>query len=930
MTTAIPASRTIYTHSPALHRNILIASLQLVAWILFHPSAWNNYIKGLDVNLSPDFTILDLGQKQLNNSHLRHLLFCLFLIWPVLVLSFVFIALIPFPIAIGSMLFGLEMSLGAFIGTALTTSLGGSVRAAYVAIPVGIVIGLTSGITGQIPMGSTLDNSIGIIFLFAYGLGGNLLIYDKIDTPTLIPKFAGQQVGGILLGSLVGAIIGGITYLVAVSLTSLFIENSIREIGLISGIFMGGVTYLLAVALRKSWRGAFLAFLVYITITIASLLLSQLFHWEHVQTITAGLMGGIWFTSIYILSNLLSKPLAGAWAGAIAGAVAGLGFPIIFWLVDGNSLLWLLPLGGLAIFAGFTFTWWLPTLLAPILIMWGTILYYLDSREATLGKTHFSQHPVFWVEFPRWRWPGLVAHLLLLSKKNQQEYSLAKEHLATSHQNWAVQIVQLELAAQLLADCQNVYDISLMPRNLANEKLEGLNNETLKTFEEMSNGVAASLKHDSSYYQRSGLTQVIQGINKALNSLAISKEPSASRFLPILRQWGEILSLFAEELLTLIEQEQEIENPYYAGNPVAIGYGNFVGRRDISQRIEKLLMDPKHPPLLLYGQRRMGKTSLLQSLHKLLPYHITPIFIDLQKIAAAETHRAFLEWFSNIICTAALAERHITLPTLSFSHASGDAFLNFDKWLDTVEATAQAMNMHTMLLELDEFEILAQVLQRNRLDLPSILGMLRHIIQHRPFFKVLLSGSHTLSEFEQWATYFINAQVIHISYLKKDEACQLVKNPIPNFLVQYQPDALQRILSLTRCHPYLLQLLCSEIVILKNEQSPQSRRLVTVEDVENAITSTLRKGWPFFTLLSQNATQLGSKLLLQMALHNGTLSHIEIEHQIPSHQQRKQIIKKLIQQEAIELTSDGYRFQIELVQQWFIMKNAFSDGDYEE
>jgi hypothetical protein len=41
----------------------------------------------------------------------------------------------------------------------------------------------------------------------------------------------------------------------------------------------------------------------------------------------------------------------------------------------------------------------------------------------------------------------------------------------------------------------------------------------------------------------------------------------------------------------------------------------FIGRTDIVARIEQLLLDQQRPPLLLYGQRRMGKTSLLHNLN---------------------------------------------------------------------------------------------------------------------------------------------------------------------------------------------------------------------------------------------------------------------------------------------------------------------------
>jgi len=68
-----------------------------------------------------------------------------------------------------------------------------------------------------------------------------------------------------------------------------------------------------------------------------------------------------------------------------------------------------------------------------------------------------------------------------------------------------------------------------------------------------------------------------------------------------------------------------------------------MGRTDISAQIEQLLRDQRRPPLLLYGQRRMGKTSLLNNLGRLLPNTIVPLFVDLQGPATRATdHAGFL------------------------------------------------------------------------------------------------------------------------------------------------------------------------------------------------------------------------------------------------------------------------------------------------
>ena len=59
-------------------------------------------------------------------------------------------------------------------------------------------------------------------------------------------------------------------------------------------------------------------------------------------------------------------------------------------------------------------------------------------------------------------------------------------------------------------------------------------------------------------------------------------------------------------------------NPYIAGNPVGRGEA-FVGRVDVLREVLVALENRHENALVLYGQRRIGKTSLLQELTLRLP-----------------------------------------------------------------------------------------------------------------------------------------------------------------------------------------------------------------------------------------------------------------------------------------------------------------------
>lgn len=346
-----------------------------------------------------------------------------------------------------------------------------------------------------------------------------------------------------------------------------------------------------------------------------------------------------------------------------------------------------------------------------------------------------------------------------------------------------------------------------------------------------------------------------------------------------------------------------------------------MGRRDISGRIESLLFDRRQSPLLLYGQRRMGKTSLLNNLGRLLPHTIIPLLVDLQgPVSVASNHAGLLYNVARSLRKSAVQQRAAQLPDLSRPALEHDPFTAFDEWLDEVEAALQVQNGHTILLLLDEFEALDYAFLKDRFDEAFVLGMLRHVIQHRLHFKVLLAGSHTLDEFRRWSGYLINTEVLPLANLQEDEARQLIEEPVKDFALNYRPEATRRVYELTGGHPFLLQLLCSEIVTLKNEQAPHLRRLATVADVEAAVSGALSRGTMFFADIEHNQLESASLDIVRYLarLGEGSVIHLEaLQGLIAAPAAVDQLLHRLLLRELLQPFGNGYRFRIEMIRRWF-------------
>jgi hypothetical protein len=619
-----------------------------------------------------------------------------------------------------------------------------------------------------------------------------------------------------------------------------------------------------------------------------------------------GFVVGVAFGLALGLAERLTFGLA---EGLAFGVVFSMAFGMIFGASIGVAV-------GTAFSIGMWVNWWRPTIMTTLFVPWHFLLYVVDSQKVEFSSSLLTNHLAFWDEWqylPIW---GLDKHLLLVLDKNPIEGQSALKYLGASRQSWAAQSAQIELDARQLERCADALAISQIHQILTISEFTSPADNMFRGFNSISDDVNAALHQSSIYNQRLALTNVVDQLKKLIRELTVSRDKYSVRFHPIAHRWKNIIDLHLQDLIKESELRQEIDSPYIIGVPVTNRQQLFVGRTSTTERLQKLLLDRRSPPLLLYGQRRTGKTSLLYNLGRLLPTNIVPLFVDLQGPATrAIDHGGFLFNLAKGMIDSADYQRKLKLPPLSQEDLAKDPFTRFDEWLNTLE---KVLGNNTALLALDEFEELDRVLRANRFNEADILGMLRNLIQHRPSFKVLISGSHTLNEYQHWSSYLINAQVIHLGYLKEAEARQLIEEPIENFALRYHPPASQRVIDVTRGHPLFVQLLCAEIVALKNNQDPSIRRLATLADVEAAIPAALEHGSMFFSDIERNQLNDNALAVLRHCAQQGEgaiLSKLALEQQFS--EGLEESIDLLLRRELIEIKPAGYCIQLELIRRWF-------------
>ncbi|MDJ0707014.1 MAG: hypothetical protein QNJ46_27380, partial [Leptolyngbyaceae cyanobacterium MO_188.B28] len=787
MTQTVP--RNAYTSAPEQHPNLILGGFQLFFWLFFHPSAWRNHVARIEPKLHPNFCLIELRQSQWKNLALQRLVIQAYLVW--LILGSLIMGVLPWGLGKS----GEEIAfVAAFVMTgSAALILTGSIASGLAFILVGSMLG---GVAGYVTGSLVVSVLVGV----------TSSVVNSVNSHKSSHSVA-RQIGGICTGIVIGAALVGIAVGVADSLL-----DGGAAVGVAGGIWVG-IAFIVTGGLRtRRWARSLAVSLILGAIVSLASVLSDWTADGVVDGAGVGILLGAWFIALFVLPYSVAERIAGSWAGALAGVLGSSGVLNATLIANYSDIsvlqVLLFSLGG--ILTGLSINWWRPLLFYPFQAAWNTLLYRADEQQFGSHLSFLRYHSAFWDEFQRLPLLGLDEHVVLVAERNTAEGQAVMDHLSASSQRWAAQAAQIELDALRLEHCTTAETIGQAHRSLAASELESPVSALLRSFRRISEDVNAGLNQESTYNQRLALSAITDRLDGLLREFTRSSDKYTVRFRPIVIHWRQIITNRVQELTQSAELRQELDSPYIIGVPLTEQQEIFVGRTDISTRIEQLLLDRRRPPLLLYGQRRMGKTSLLNNLGRLLPNTIIPMFVDLQGPASrASDHTGFLYNIARGMADSAQRQSSVTLPPLTRETLAVDPFTSFDEWLDQVE---QTLGQNTALLALDEFEVLDKALTDGRFNETDVLGMLRNLIQHRPRFKVLVSGSHTLQEFQRWASYLINAQVVHLGYLQEAEVRQLVERPVKDFALRYQPDASQRVLDLTRGHPFLVQLLCAEIV----------------------------------------------------------------------------------------------------------------------
>ncbi|MBU7030114.1 MAG: ATP-binding protein, partial [Theionarchaea archaeon] len=258
-------------------------------------------------------------------------------------------------------------------------------------------------------------------------------------------------------------------------------------------------------------------------------------------------------------------------------------------------------------------------------------------------------------------------------------------------------------------------------------------------------------------------------------------------------------------------------NPYIAGPPIRKS-DMFFGREDVFKFIEERFSGTtKNITIVLHGKRRTGKTSILCQIENgRLGDEFIPVYIDLVGMAGA-TDRGFLARIADKIIESLVKFQVITPESNEYSEINeiikeyeiGPKPYNvFTDFCDTV---LNALKERYLIVMFDHYELFWSKVKFNQFSL-DLIQYLRQMIQDRERLAFIFAGWRTFEELDAyWSFMFKPTTYKKVSFLKEKDALALMKEPVGD-KIRYDKKAVNKLLRLTACHPYLLQLFLQNLV----------------------------------------------------------------------------------------------------------------------
>jgi hypothetical protein len=437
----------------------------------------------------------------------------------------------------------------------------------------------------------------------------------------------------------------------------------------------------------------------------------------------------------------------------------------------------------------------------------------------------YRWHPVAWDNKCTLPFVGLNRFLLALWDTSPQIGEQEIDRLDSSYPSQRMEARKARAA--VIAQQAAASDSLTRLDDIVNQLPEGSKGYLAETprVREMVTGIAEAQRRldsvDRPFLREPYAETLVSKIEAFRGQITGFHEPFASEFSKAADAWLKRAQAQLEQIKTITGREPTPQ-VFRAGDPVDRSQEAFVPRLGVIGQVERqVTLATGCPSLLIYGRRRMGKSTLIRNLDAFVPDTIRIASVSMQNPKLFSSTAYFVRLIDEKL-RAALNDGSAALRSDNLGGLF-ERLTSANSWLDDAGLR--------LILAIDEFENIDAKIGEGVFSL-DLLATIRESVQSHRRLIWVFAGSYRVTSLRnaEWPSYLISVQTIEIPPFTEAETRLLLTDPLqrsplyardarrPRFESSFWGEGgIEWIHAQTAGWPHLVQLLASVAVDFANE-----------------------------------------------------------------------------------------------------------------
>lgn len=553
-----------------------------------------------------------------------------------------------------------------------------------------------------------------------------------------------------------------------------------------------------------------------------------------VTAVSFGITGGITFgfLTFFGFFTKIDSSIASGFLSAIIFGITGRNIErISIKILDGTTL-FILFSSVFGVFSGIAFS----------IILWRVYYYffYIFFIWPTIKGRWYRWHPVAWDDLCPLPFPRLDRLLAAYADHDPNEARAEIERLIDHYPSQRLAALRAKAKMIARASAQEV-NLSRLDTHVAQlpEGDKGFLAQTPKVRALIGDIGQLQMRLDTldrPFLREPTAALLVEKIKNFQSQVAGFPEPLASEFRQAAGQWLSIAERQHQQVRSVLNKEPTPQ-VFRAGDPVDRNKEAFIPRESVLGDLDRqLTLSTGCPGLILYGRRRMGKSTLLRNLEGFLPTSVRSAVVSMQNPDAFSSQADLLNAIAQRTAEAVQPAQKATAPTLA-------TLKDFFQWLSDCNARLAEMDRR-LLLAIDEYENLDRKLGEGVFS-EDLLATIRESIQTHRQVTWVFAGSHAIAELTHapWSSYLVSARTLEVPPFTEAETRRLLTEPLrysslwrdddskrPRFSPEFWgDDGIKRIHVEAGGWPHLVQLLAETVVDMCNDRGQSCADQVLLE-----------------------------------------------------------------------------------------------------